>query len=194
MPVRVFSEEERNEKRELLLQAGIPLLQEYGMTHMSIAKLTQAAGIAKGTFYHFFPSKEAFVMELLRYRRKNLPQMIEQLLKGREKMTMEEAREFAKSIIFSKDSLYPYLTLEDEAKLEKSMPNAMKPDLDHEIQIMCFLFSKIEGVTQTPDYAVIANLMKLIALAAEGKTLLHETGYTRTINLLFDQLFMLLKA
>ena len=36
---------------EQMLEAGFPLLKQYGMTHTSVAKITQAAGIAVGTFY-----------------------------------------------------------------------------------------------------------------------------------------------
>ena len=35
-------------------EAGFPLLKEYGMTHTTISKLTEKAGIAKVTFYHFW--------------------------------------------------------------------------------------------------------------------------------------------
>ena len=45
MPVRVFADEERERLRARMLEAGIPLLREYGMTHMSVEKITAAAGI-----------------------------------------------------------------------------------------------------------------------------------------------------
>ena len=61
MAKRVFSEEERAGYREKMLEAGFDLLKEYGMTHMSVTKITEAAGIGVSTFYNFFPSKEAYV-------------------------------------------------------------------------------------------------------------------------------------
>ena len=57
MAKRVFTEEERTEYREKMLDAGFDLLKEYGMTHMSVAKITEAAGIGVSTFYNFFESK-----------------------------------------------------------------------------------------------------------------------------------------
>ena len=45
MAKRVFTEEERAEYREKMLDAGFDLLKQYGMTHMSVAKITEAAGI-----------------------------------------------------------------------------------------------------------------------------------------------------
>lgn len=43
MAKRVFTEEERVEYREKMLAAGFDLLKQYGMTHMSVAKITEAA-------------------------------------------------------------------------------------------------------------------------------------------------------
>jgi len=62
MPIRVFDTDERERLRERMLEAGIPLLREYGMTHM-VEKITTAAGIGKSTFYNFFDSKEAYVCQ-----------------------------------------------------------------------------------------------------------------------------------
>lgn len=50
MAKRVFTEEERVEYREKMLDAGFDLLKQYGMTHMSVAKITEAAGIGVSTF------------------------------------------------------------------------------------------------------------------------------------------------
>ena len=65
MAKRVFTEEERAEYREKMLDAGFDLLKQYGMTHMSVAKITEAAGIGVSTFYNFFASKEEYVYEVL---------------------------------------------------------------------------------------------------------------------------------
>ena len=46
-----------------------------------------------------------------------------------------------------------------------------------------------EGVREDADYAVISNLLKILALTAENRTMLHESGYPRTQEKLFDLLF-----
>ena len=43
MPVRVFSQEEKEQLRIKMLDAGFSLLKEYGMTHTSVSKITGAA-------------------------------------------------------------------------------------------------------------------------------------------------------
>ena len=99
MAKRVFTEAERTEYREKMLAAGFDLLKQYGMTHMSVAKITEAAGIGVSTFYNFFPSKEAYVYEVLQYRRKMIPELIKMALNGKEKAGPAEARTYLKFMI-----------------------------------------------------------------------------------------------
>ena len=72
MPTHIFTDEEKENLREQMLEAGFPLLKQYGMTHTSVAKITQAAGIAVGTFYSFWKNKEAYMADLIGYHRRKL--------------------------------------------------------------------------------------------------------------------------
>jgi AcrR family transcriptional regulator len=45
-------------------QAGKKHFQRYGLRKTNVEELARAAGIAKGTFYHFFASKEDLCMEI----------------------------------------------------------------------------------------------------------------------------------
>lgn len=189
MPVRVFQEEERKEVRKKMLEAGIPLLKEYGMTHMSVSKIADAAGIGKSTFYNFFASKEAYVLELIQYRRRELPRLMDEILAGREKMTKEEAKHLIKSILFSEQSVYQYMTLEDESCLLEAFPELKHANLEREVTIMQYYFQRIEGVKKELNYAVISNLMKSIVLIWQGKEILHESGREQTMDAMFELLF-----
>lgn len=63
--------------RERLLSAGRELFSRYGLRKTTVEDITRAAGIAKGTFYLFFPSKEALYGEVLL---SVIPEMVERLL------------------------------------------------------------------------------------------------------------------
>jgi len=62
---RAFTEAERETIRERLITAGRKLFSRYGLKKTTVEELSHAAGIAKGTFYLFFPSKEALYAEVL---------------------------------------------------------------------------------------------------------------------------------
>ncbi|MEX1113237.1 MAG: helix-turn-helix domain-containing protein [Patescibacteria group bacterium] len=62
---RGFTEQERAEIRRGLLAAGREQFARFGLKRASIEELARAAGIAKGSFYLFFDSKEALLFESL---------------------------------------------------------------------------------------------------------------------------------
>lgn len=63
--VRAFSEEDRARARQAILAEGRRLFIEGGFKAMSLAQLAGAAAIAKTSFYSFFPSKEALLLDIL---------------------------------------------------------------------------------------------------------------------------------
>lgn len=74
---RAFTEAEKQTIRARLLRAGRELFSHYGLRKTTVEELARAAGIAKGTFYLFFPSKEALYGEVLL---SIMPDMVKTLL------------------------------------------------------------------------------------------------------------------
>src|SRR5262245_63570685 len=51
--------------KEALLEAGTHIILEKGYNHMGIQEVLQAAGVPKGSFYYYFPSKAAFGLQII---------------------------------------------------------------------------------------------------------------------------------
>lgn len=62
-----FTEKEQEKIREELFLAGIKLIKEYGIQKTTVDKLTRSCGIAKGSFYLFYSSKEEYLYALMQY-------------------------------------------------------------------------------------------------------------------------------
>lgn len=62
---KAFSEEEKGRIHGRLLEAGRKRFTRYGLKKTTIEELAGAAGIAKGSFYLFFDSKEELYVALL---------------------------------------------------------------------------------------------------------------------------------
>ena len=60
-----FSDAERERVRERLLDAGRDLFAQYGLRKTTVSELAERAGIATGTFYSFFDSKERLYYEII---------------------------------------------------------------------------------------------------------------------------------
>ncbi len=63
--VKAFSETEKNILRKRLLEEGYQLFSSYGLKKTNIDDIARAAGISKGSFYSFYPSKEALFFEVI---------------------------------------------------------------------------------------------------------------------------------
>lgn len=186
MAKRVFTEEERAEYREKMLAAGFDLLKQYGMTHMSVAKITEAAGIGVSTFYNFFPSKEAYVYEVLQYRRKIIPDLLRMALNGKEKAGPAEARTYLKFMIDESYSVFPSLSPEDEKRLAEMLPEQAAPNQQKEMQIANQFIAIMEDVRPDANMTLVANLIKIYVLGAEGRAILHEAAYEETMERMRD--------
>ena len=58
--------EKHRDARQHILQAAKPLIGQRGFSAVGLAQILDVASIPKGSFYHYFESKEAFGEELLR--------------------------------------------------------------------------------------------------------------------------------
>lgn len=62
---RAFNTHESDHIRDAIRTCGRDLFARRGVSGTTIAQLASAAGIAKGSFYKFYPGKEALFLELL---------------------------------------------------------------------------------------------------------------------------------
>lgn len=193
MPDRVFTDEQRNELRIVMLEAGFPLIKRYGVTHTTISRITEAAGIAKGTFYHFWKNKEEYLADLIRYhRRKMLPILIgEDVLTGKRKLGREDARVFFHHLTDKEKSIYAHMTLEDESNLIHKTSD-FDPDEEKESMLANSLLRFLEGVRPDVDLLLVANMTKILVLTSEAREELHESVYEKTIDTIIDGILNLI--
>ena len=55
----------RSDARNRLLEGADRLFRDQGFAAVGVAQLCAAAGVNKGSFYHFFPSKQALLLEVV---------------------------------------------------------------------------------------------------------------------------------
>jgi len=62
---KAFNERERERIREKLLWAGRANINRAGVRRLAIDDVVREAGISKGSFYSFYPSREDFILSVL---------------------------------------------------------------------------------------------------------------------------------
>ena len=189
MPIRVFDQNEKEELRRKMLDAGLPLIRRYGMRHMTVAKITDAAGIGTSSFYSFWKNKEEYVAALADHQEQRILDDIltPEMKSGAVKPGKEEVRKFLKALVDDTVSIIPWLTLDDESAIFRRT-DALAPDEQKESAKTLALLSRVDGVRDDIEPAVIANLVKLLALAAESRAELHASAYERTTDCLIDNI------
>ena len=55
---------DKQNKKEAILRSTLELIKDNGFHGTPISLITKHAGVAAGTIYHYFPSKDAIIMEL----------------------------------------------------------------------------------------------------------------------------------
>jgi len=78
---KIFKEEERERIRDVLLEKGKELISRQGLKKTTVEELAEAAGIAKGTFYHFFGSKEELCFALMGKEEEIRERLFDEILK-----------------------------------------------------------------------------------------------------------------
>jgi TetR/AcrR family transcriptional regulator, transcriptional repressor for nem operon len=83
-----------SETRESLLRAGVAVLTEKGFSSAGIEEILRDANVPKGSFYHFFASKEAFGMELIDRYAAYFARKLDRFLTNESRSPLERLRDF----------------------------------------------------------------------------------------------------
>jgi AcrR family transcriptional regulator len=65
-----------DQRREHLLHVGVELLGRHGTADVSIEEIAQAAGVSKGLLYHYFPTKDDFLLAVLDSSQAEMDQLL----------------------------------------------------------------------------------------------------------------------
>lgn len=73
---------ERKQTRDKLLRAGLDAVLEYGWSATGVERVLTAVGVPKGSFYHYFSSKNEFGYALLEYYNAIMMARLERCFEG----------------------------------------------------------------------------------------------------------------
>lgn len=71
-----------SDARERLLESGSQLMHERGYTAVGVSEVCDAAGVKKGSFYHFFPSKVELALAVIDRHSMMSAAALDQLIDG----------------------------------------------------------------------------------------------------------------
>ena len=182
MPVS-FTKEQQEEIREQLFHAGIRLSRALGVQRMTVSKLTASCGIAKGSFYSFYESKEEFIMALAAWADRKTEEMLNRKLAGRGQMTTHEFFEFFREFLYSEYDLMNGLTVEDFYWLKTHMAKADVFNPVNQMETARTWLSLISDTRENIDYGTVVNLIKSIYAMREHRDTMVEKSLDNSIEM-----------
>lgn len=183
MPI-AFTDEEMKQIRSKLITAGIRLSRELGLHKMSIEKLTEAVGIAKGSFYLFFGSKEDFILEIARYTGEETQKLLISKLNGRSQMSAHEFIEFFDEYLHSEFDVMSRLTVNDFLWLQKHIKKQALFDPDSQLKTAELWLSLIDDVREGVDVGTFVNLIKSIYAIREHRDTMVKGSIESSIQVM----------
>lgn len=179
-----FSVQEQEKIRENMFTEGLQLLKEYGVQRMTVDKLTKRCQIAKGSFYHFYDSKESYLRALMAYAGQKVEEMWQAALAGRKQMTTHEFFQFFHEYLYSDYDLLRFVTIEDSLWIQKHL---VDPDYFKAKNQMAELerwLSMMSDARKDVDHGVVANLIKSIYAMRESRATMVESALDDTISIM----------
>ena len=125
---RSFSEEEKERIKNLLYEKGRELFSIYGLKKTGVAELAAAAGIAQGSFYIFFDSKEELYFRVMEIEEERIQAKFKAKLLDGKKMNRQKFKEFLQEAlqVFQENPLIRQLWTDRELEtLLKRLPRKM---------------------------------------------------------------------
>lgn len=179
-----FTEEEMKRIRTELIFAGIRMSKELGLQKMSVEKLTAAVGIAKGSFYLFFGSKEDFILEIGNYTGAETQKLLLAKLNGRKQMSAHEFIEFFNEYLHSDLDVMNGLTVNDFFWLQKHIKKQVLFDPNVQIKTAQMWLSLIYDVRDGVDTGTFVNLIKSIYAIREHSDTMVKTSMENSIQVI----------
>ena len=188
---KTFTGKEKEIIRKTLVDKGRELFSTYGLKKTSITELTNTAGIAQGSFYNFFDSKEELYFEILEEEEAKSVKYLENILKSSKsskdnikkiiKCTFDlfEKNQFIRRVFESKDYDLMLRKLPD-----KKLENHQKKDTLRVLNIIISMKQKDELIDTPPE--VIAGLLRGITILSFHKDEIGKEIYPKVIDLLAD--------
>lgn len=183
-----FTAEQQEEIKEKLFHAGIRLSRTLGVQRMTVSRLTSSCGIAKGSFYSFFDSKEAFILALIEYADQKTKKLLLRKLNGRAQMSAHEFFEFLREYLRSDYDLMNVLTIDDFMWLKTHMADADLFNPDDQLKLFETWLSLVSDVREDIDYGTAVNLIKSIYAMREHRDTFVEASLDHSIEMVLRML------
>ena len=189
-----FSDKEREEIRQKLLDSGYELSTDIGLKKMTVAMIARSAGIAVGTFYNFYASKEEFVIAIIRDTEMRFENEMAKHFSKDGTISLKKFLEVFRGNFKPENNILLRMKLDDWVWLKSHISDSAYLNKTTDIKKYEFLFTRIKGIRQDADPGVVVNFIKSIYALYQNRDSLFEDSLQTNVDLIFETVYRYLKA
>jgi AcrR family transcriptional regulator len=184
---RALTEQEKCRQCQRLLEKGKAAVMSHGIRKVSVDDITKAAGMAKGTFYQHFESKEQFLYELIWSFHRQIFAQAEKMILGSNDIKAN-IRGLITGIFQMPEMVFFIQNEHDITAIFESVPNQ---ELQSAKQLEEGLFEKLLSLagidTATVKPGVVHNYIHTLFLL-KGSDLMIEDAISETFERIINDL------
>lgn len=189
-----FTEEEREQVRRKLLDSGYELFLSSGFRRMTVAGITKRAGIAVGTFYNFYESKEQFVIALIKDTEAGFVTKMQNAFLSNGTITLQKFMKIYREFFYPENNFLLNATLDDWVWLKSHIKDCEYLNVENDLNKLQYLLPRIKGIRADVDPGVIVNSIKMIYALYQNRDTLFEDSIPANVDLIFDSLYRYMKG
>lgn len=189
---RGFNKKEKQFIRSSLIEQGKSLFSKYGFQKTSILEITKNVGIAQGTFYNFFNSKEELYFIILELEEEKIKKQFFQVNIFKENEPKIAIKKLLHKMIETVET-NPFiheLYFGDNLKrmIRKISPESLKNHFKNDVSDLVPLIElwKNEGIILKKRPEVIAGVLRSLFILTLNQKEIGESIYEETIELYID--------
>ena len=188
-----FSDKERVEIRQRLLNSGYELSTEVGIKKMTIAMIAKNTGVAVGTFYNFFASKEEYVVAMIRDTEVKYEKEMASHFSKDGTIALKKFLEVFRENFKPENNFLLRIKLDDWVWLKSHISDSTYLNTANDLKKYEFMFAKIRGIRKDAEPGVVVNFIKSIYALYQNRDTLFEESLQTNVDLIFDALYRYLK-
>lgn len=183
----IFTQQNRDELYRRMIDAGWDQLVRNGIRSLRVEQVAAAVGIAKGTFYHFFDSKDDFIYAMLMENRQHAVDVLE---RAREEagapLDRARMRSWLELLWRSDRNIFRIATAEEYRYLVRSLADERTLDPASDGALVRWIVNEVADTRPGVDVAAVQNLQFALALTLLNRSLLRAEALERTVDALID--------
>lgn len=188
-----FTQEQKDEIQGKLIEAGFELSTTIGFKKMTIAKITEAAGVAVGSFYLFYDSKESFAKALIADTEEKSMDFLMAYLVNSDTIDIKEFLDLFRDCFRPENNFLLKIKLDDWVWLKTHIHDENHFERIGDSERFERVLPYVSGIRKDIDPGIVINFIKSIYAIYQNRETFFEESLQGNVDLIFDTIYRYMK-